>query len=397
VNRPNVQRAALAALALMALVSLGVAATNALGTAGSKDFQYSGAHYLASGIDPYAVWNTTHKGVLLAQVPNYLPALYFLLLPIGALTWPVAKAVWLACNLGFAGFIAWRLWRQPARHGQPGPTAQAGVWMALLFLSSAPVRNTINNGQMGLLILTATIWAFSARSNLLRGMLIALALTKYSLGAVFAALFVARRQWIVVAVAGAVTLAAYGLLAAITGSPFNLALLLAPLETARGGVLLDMPFSGLVALAGSAAPLIVSAITLAAVMIWAWRRAAPRLLDLRTAAVAATEPGQLPRMVLVASLATLGGMPHLNYDFVFLALPFMLGNPFALVGRAGRMAYAVVLAWHWNALKLVPPGNLPLKDVATLVMTGLMLFVAVDAARRGGVGGGEAGEDRPGA
>lgn len=41
--------------------------------------------------------------ILLLQIPNYLPVLYVLLVPFGLVPFTLAKALWVVCNLGFAG------------------------------------------------------------------------------------------------------------------------------------------------------------------------------------------------------------------------------------------------------------------------------------------------------
>lgn len=382
VFRKYLTRIGLAVLVLLTLAALTIAALNALAADGSQDFQFSGAHLLAHGENPYRAWQVARHEFLLSQVPNYLPAIYFLLLPLGFLPWSAAKLAWLVCNLAFALFVAVRLWRNPAL------PAGMGVWCALLFLSSTPVRNTIGNGQHGLLIMVLVITAFGTRSAIVRGTVLAVALSKYSLGAVFAAVLAGRRDWAGLAAAAVATLGAYGAFAVITGTAFGPELLLAPIETARGGVSLAMPFKGIAALVGPSGPLAVSAIALAGTFLWCWQVGPQGNGQLTSRWQLPGRDPEMPRMILVASLVTLCGMPHLTYDYCLLALPFAFGNPFALLGRTGRAMFLIVLAWYWNGMKLADAlHSVMLHDAANLAMTALLVCVVIDAtwgaARRG--------------
>ena len=360
---------------LMAATAFYAAWNNALAPDGTKDFQYSGARLLAHGINPYEAWHTARGEFILSQVPNYLPTIYVLLLPLGALPWPVAKMIWLVINSCLALFVAYRIWRNPAL------PAGTGVFAALLFLSATPVRNTIGNGQLGILVMACVIAGYSSPRPWLRGAALAVAASKYSLGGVFIALLAARRAWPALAVAGAVTLGAYAFLGAVTGTPIGPGLLLAPLETARGGVMLEMPFAGVVRLLGRQGPLLISGAALAGVFIWAWVRDHARQPTTATHLAPPGDSAAIPRMVLVASVVTLAGMPHLIYDYCFLALPLAFGNPFTLLGRTGGALFACVLAWYWNGIKLMPLLHSQiLTDAAAIMATAMLAYVAWDAA-----------------
>jgi len=375
VFRKYLTRIALAILVLFTLASLTIAGLNALSADGSQDFQYSGAQLLADGENPYRAWQIARHEFLLSQVPNYLPAIYFLLLPLGFLPWSAAKLAWLVCNLACALFVAVRLWRNPAL------PAGMGLWCALLFLSSTPVRNTIGNGQHGLLIMVLVIAAFRARSAIMRGTVLAVALSKYSLGAVFVAVLAGRRDWAGLAAVALATLGTYAAFAVITGTAFGPELLLAPLETARGGVSLAMPFKAIAALVGPSGPLAVSAIALAGTFLWCWQVGPHGNGQLTSRWQLPGHDPEMPRMILVASLVTLCGMPHLTYDYCLLALPFAFGNPIALLGRIGRAMFLIVLAWYWNGMKIADLlHNDVLHDAANLAMAALLLYVMIDAA-----------------
>ena len=100
--------------------------------------------------------------ILLLQIPNYLPLLYVLLAPLGLLPFSLAKAAWLVCNLGFAVgsvLLACRFF---------GLRAGMRLLALGLFLMATCVRDTLGNGQQGLLVLF--IWCLSLLSpTLTRG------------------------------------------------------------------------------------------------------------------------------------------------------------------------------------------------------------------------------------
>lgn len=70
----------------------------------SQDFQWSGGRVLLQHIDPWMEYlrgDPAHRFIL-SQVPNYLPVLYVLLVPVGLLSLSYAKGLWVFCNLTFA-------------------------------------------------------------------------------------------------------------------------------------------------------------------------------------------------------------------------------------------------------------------------------------------------------
>jgi len=149
----RVHRALFFLLMLLAVASAGVGAWNGLHH--SQDFQWSGARLLAAHIDPWAEYlrgDPDHR-IVLTQNPNYLAILYVLILPLGLLPLMAAKVVWIACNLVFAvvsGAVAARFY---------GLRGRGVVTAVCLLLMATPVRNSIGNGQQGLLVLL--IWCVS--------------------------------------------------------------------------------------------------------------------------------------------------------------------------------------------------------------------------------------------
>lgn len=145
-------------VALPAVVSIGVAVWHGLRR--GHDFQWSGAHMLATHIDPYqqSLQHDPGNLILMNQVPNYLHELYVLLLPLGLLPFGIAKDIWVAINLGFVGACVWLL-------GRSYGLKRSQIWLlGLLLGASTPFRVTVSSGQTALLetfllILVATSFA----------------------------------------------------------------------------------------------------------------------------------------------------------------------------------------------------------------------------------------------
>jgi len=89
----------LCVLAFAASISLAVAVKEALSR--GIDFQWSGAHLLAMGQDPWETFldrDPQHQ-IILGQQPNYLHELYVLMLPLGKMDYFRSLEYWCAINL----------------------------------------------------------------------------------------------------------------------------------------------------------------------------------------------------------------------------------------------------------------------------------------------------------
>lgn len=327
-------------LATFAAVSLAWGVHNALGRDNSQDFQYSGARALLAGENPYELHAQNPDAFQLAQDPNYLPLLYLVLTPIGALEWPLAKWIWAAANVLFASAIAYSIYA--AQRHQSTPYALAG---ALIFLSSTEVRITIGNGQQSLLVTICVILALrSLRTQLLSGALFALALTKYSIGAFFVAMLPRLGLRAVLVWTITITLGAYAALWVITGTDFSVDGLLAPVRVASGITAMLFPFDWIRSTLGYPVVLAVSASGLALVSLAALfsRRSQP-----------SDSNADNWRLATVATLAALACAPHASYDYVLLAVPFAVGLPFHLLGRGVQLGLLALIAYHWVGHKLL--------------------------------------------
>jgi len=150
---PFARHAILWLLLLLAGLSATVGAVNGMNR--SQDFQWSGERVLLQHVDPwmeYLQGDPAHRFIL-SQVPNYLPVLYVLLVPVGLLSLSYAKGLWVFCNLTFAvtsGFAAARFYQFRGR---------SVVAIVCLLLIATPTRNSMGNGQQALLILM--IWCLT--------------------------------------------------------------------------------------------------------------------------------------------------------------------------------------------------------------------------------------------
>ncbi len=170
----------LVAFALTALVSLAHGVKGALVGDGPHvagvDFQWSGAHLLAQGQDPWMAYlngNLNHQ-IILAQHPNYLAEFYVLLYPLGTMDfsralvcWCIVNLILLCCTL----FMVSRIFVLDRIHS---------VLLALLTFSCTPFRAALMNGQATFFILFMLTLFYFWQSRLARGTALGLSYAKYS-------------------------------------------------------------------------------------------------------------------------------------------------------------------------------------------------------------------------
>jgi hypothetical protein len=178
-------------LFMAAAVSSSVAIKEAL--VGGIDFQWSGAHLLGLGRDPWITYLSGDKQheIILGQQPNYLPEFYELLMPLGAIPFSHALAWWCAINLLLLALtlaMVCRLFRLSNFHAAA---------LTLLILCATPFRVTISNGQHGIFImflLTALYYLFN---RVLKGFALGLSYSKYSFSPLFVLVALVRQRWYV--------------------------------------------------------------------------------------------------------------------------------------------------------------------------------------------------------
>jgi hypothetical protein len=148
-----IRRGAMAAFIALALGSTAVGVHDAMHR--SQDFQWSGERLLLQHIDPWAVYlnGDPNHSLIGTQIPNYLPILYLLIVPLGLLSMTYAKLLWAVANVGFAicgTLLAGRYY---------GLSRKEIVFLVASMLIATPTRNTIGNGQHGLLVML--LWSLS--------------------------------------------------------------------------------------------------------------------------------------------------------------------------------------------------------------------------------------------
>lgn len=348
--------AAVVLLWSVALVVTGLGVVNGVaGATGSGDFQWSGAHLLGHGVNAFdAVLHHRRAGLLLNQNPNYLHLLYFVLLPLGALPFSVARVVWVVANLAMAGGSALLLGRGVALRGWP----LAG-FVGLMFTSS-PLVVAVGGGQQTLLVLFCSVLAFSAGPAASRGIAIAVAMTKYSFAPIGLVLLLRRRTTEIATAAALCAAAAVGY-AVLTGSGL-VATLLGPLQVsvdmARGSADV-MTLSGYALHAHRAPATYGCAVACCLALLW-WSR---RLLA----------EGHWVDALAGGALISLLTFPHLMYDYCLL-LP-LLASAVRLPRRA-RWAVLTVVAVLWDSW-LVGGWPLPLYQPLSVVIFAVLLLTAL--------------------
>jgi hypothetical protein len=233
-HSPIVQGSLLTLLVLLACGSTGVGVHDALHR--SQDFQWSGERLLLQHIDPWAEYlrgDPQHR-LLQTQIPNYLPILYLLIVPVGLLPLLYAKLLWALSNVFFAiasatmvaKFYGLRGWRVIA--------------LVSLMLMATPTRNSIGNGQQGLILLF--LWCLSLMVERLQAsniMLVGVSYLKYSFAPPLALFLLFRKGVRSLLLSAVPALVATGLLWAWIGAasrPANpLRFVIEPFLVARTG------------------------------------------------------------------------------------------------------------------------------------------------------------------
>lgn len=182
----RLQLMALVPLSLFALVSILVGIRHSL-QYGSHDLQWIGARMVGQRIDPWQeqLAHVPHHFAHYSP-PNYLHALYLILLPLGAMSFTAAANVWLVSNICLSVICVLML-----RRLFDLDVFQTGVVLCLLWMSS-PFRVVLEVGQMSLFELFFLTGAYLATSTALGGLSFGVSLVKYSFSPSAALLFLFR-------------------------------------------------------------------------------------------------------------------------------------------------------------------------------------------------------------
>jgi hypothetical protein len=192
----------------------------------SGDFQWTGAHLLLRRVDVYQVALSGHYDQILAnQRPNYLPLLFELLVPLGAMPPSVAKAVWLVLNLCLYVAAAVAVGKS-VRLSRWGLVTLVGA-----VLAGYPTGASLLSGQQTALCLLAAVVAAQSRRPGVSSAALAVMLTKYSFAPVALVALLRPRRITVLGTAAAIEVVALLTFCAVTGSEI-LGTAIAPLRVA---------------------------------------------------------------------------------------------------------------------------------------------------------------------
>lgn len=164
------------ALILAAVISLWGGVHNAVAPGRSQDFQWSGTRLVLQQVDPwqdYLNGDPAHS-IYRTQVPNYLPLMYVLLAPLGFMSMDHAAIAWVVLNILFglaSGWMCGRFYGLGKR--------MCVVLIALLAIST-PMRNTLGNGQQGLLVLFVWVLGLCHAPRTRDGFTVGFSYFKYS-------------------------------------------------------------------------------------------------------------------------------------------------------------------------------------------------------------------------
>jgi hypothetical protein len=337
----------IALLAAAAAISLRVGIRGALSS--SKDFQWTGAYLLRTGVDPWQSALMNHgRDIAHFSPPNYLHELYILLLPISFLSFQHAVELWCALNilLSIASVCLLKRLFSLSRF--------AAIAILLLLWMSAPFRTTLQVGQMSVFELFLLCLVFCTQNSTLRGLALGFSFSKYSFAPIIVSLLWFKRNIrtliiaIIVPVLG--LFAAWGLLGVpfihLAAEPFAVSRIyvwpgMADLMTAIEAMLIHLlPGFGADKALAYAIGLLLSG-------LYGFYLSRRRLTD-----------GALLTLVAVASLFTI---KHLMYDYIFLVIP--LCYVASELGKTLRPVVLPIIGIFWFMDRFFPP--LPLNGPAT--------------------------------
>jgi Glycosyltransferase family 87 len=360
--------AVLAIVGCMAAISLYVGVREALVT--GTDFQWSGARLIGQHIDP---WKTMMEGdpnhqIRPGQTPNYLHELYMFLLPVGYLSLSKALAVWCAVNLLLLSATLWcviRMFHMDRMHA---------ILLALLVLSSTPLRMTLSNGQHGLFILLMLTLVFYLRAPAARGIFLGISYSKYSFSPLLVFFLILKKRFLMLIMSAVVPAVGLFVVWRMLHGSNLLTLATEPLKLSRYGVGLGFadimtPIEMTLKNAGYSAQLayvIPTAVGMLAAVISAVTLARMKNLS---------ENAQYALILLL----TLFCFKHLLYDFVVMLAPL------AIVLTAGKSAARTIaligILYFWFGGTIV--GRLESElHVVTVICNGIVLLITTLSVAR---------------
>ena len=205
-------RLAYALIIAGAVLSIAQGVRNAVEPFGSIDMQWHPSRMLLEGRDPYALLLQHYQDpasrfpFMLSQAPFYPPYALVMFLPYGALPWDVARWCWAASNLTFFAVVLILL----RRHFMADQPPWTSIAVGAIFACGTPLRNTIGNGQHGLLSLAAFLLAYDAAVRWTKPEVavvpLAVSMFKYTIAGPLSVILVRRMPWRHLTAAGALLL-----------------------------------------------------------------------------------------------------------------------------------------------------------------------------------------------
>ena len=211
-----------------AVLSIAQGVRNAVVPLGSIDMQWEPSRMLLEGRDPYAVLLRHYQEpgsrfpFMLSQAPFYPPYALVIFLPYGALPWDVARWCWAASNLAFSALVLILL----RRHFLADRPQWTLIAIGAVFACGTPLRNTIGNGQHGLLSLAAFLLAYDATVRWTRPAVavvpLAVSMFKYTIAGPLSLILVRRMPWRYLTATGALLLLGSLTAGAMVQRPFGI-------------------------------------------------------------------------------------------------------------------------------------------------------------------------------
>ncbi len=206
----------LLAMGLISLIIFGHSVKQSLASLGSTDFHsyWHYGHFVRQGDDPYlAYFNhatpsvpvkylngvTVHKLPIakagLADTPANTAPLVLLLSAFSWLSWEPAKVIWMIFNLVLTAFIPWLVIRLLSAKEASGYFQSGLIFFLFFILQGTRIANWV--GQTTLLVFALMLGSLAlARKNwILAGLMLGIALSKYSLAISVFLFLLFKRQY----------------------------------------------------------------------------------------------------------------------------------------------------------------------------------------------------------
>ncbi len=270
-----------------------------------------------------------------------MPASQLSILPFALLPYPVAAGLWLVSNAIAVAVMLYLVFRLPG-----APRAPSAILIAtLLFIASSPLRETLANGQSGIIAMALLLAAHAASERgkpLLSGALLALSSVKYHITLPFALfLFLLERRWSPVLASGGILILGHVFFCALMGvSPIAVVTDLASL-TVHDGMYDESPDVYTIAtrrlgLGVGPGVAVTGAFIGAFAILWMRRRRAGRLAEWASLA-----------------LLTLVLPTHRIHDFFLLILPLLAAfqPPHGLWTKALALGTALYFFFGYRLLQ----------------------------------------------